>query len=497
MEENTSRLLQRYKDAIKNGKEPYFDINELEELLEHFETEEEFTYFKKLAALGRKLHPDNVIMKIQEARGCMFFEHYNKALTLLDAIDDGEVVDKADESEIDILKTECRCRMGQYDKAMKHIDELIKGKCYYLQEMFETIATTLVDICMDDEAFKFINRGMKLFPNSVFLRNELDRLMDCVDADKAIELQNKQIDKDPYDADNWNTAAQIYADKGDFGKAIEALCFASACDDEEPDTEMEMMKGFYCYMNGNYEKAIEVYKKINVTPDMKEESEEICSVMAKCYMELENYEEAYKCLKKTIGSGIESDSPRDYLNFIHCCMETEHDEDIPEVLDVVNKKFPQDTHVLSTLAAAYWNFGKEKDSKEAAERLLKIIGENKYVSQEDAENLFSIGEFFYMVDDVDEALKFFNAVYKVKPDYPFIHIHLALAYLLKGDMRHFEEHYKPNSIEEFRECMTKKGFDADELMRTMDEAVAEARRQHAALPDELVDEFLRNKGNKN
>lgn len=497
MEENISHLLQRYQDAIKNKKEPYFDVDELEELLEHFESEEEFASFKKLAALGRKLHPDNVIMKIQEARGSMFYENYKKALTLLDAINGGEAVDDEYEAEIDLLKMECLCRTGKYDKVSKHLKELEKENCSYLQEAFETIAPILVDMCMDDEAFEFINHGMKLFPDSFSLSDELDRLMDCVDADKAIEFKNKQIDEDPYDADNWNTAAEIYADKGDFGKAIEALDFASACDDSEPDTEMELMRGFYHYMNGNYEAAIEVYKKINITPDMEDEKEEICSVMAKCYMELENYEEAYKCLKKTVGSGIESDSPSDYLNFIHCCMETEHDEDIPKVLDVINKKFPQDIHVLSTLAATYWNFGRENDSKNVAKRLLKIVGEYKDVSQEDADNLFATGEFFYMVDDVDDALKFFNAVYKVKPDYPFIHIHLALAYLLKGDMRHFEEHYNPSSIQDFRKCMAEKGYDADSLQQMMDEAAAEARRQHVALPNELVEGFLKNKGNKN
>lgn len=492
MDNETSHLIQRYKDALKEGREPYFDIDELDDLLVDLEADEEYTSFAEFVKLGRKLHPDDIGLQIQEGRSAIFLEDYEKALTLINAIKG------ADEGELDILRAECYCRLGQFDKVLKHTKELIKEKCDYLEEFFETVAHILVELEMDDEALEFIKRGLKLFPNNYTLEEERYLLMEeFLEPDEAIKLYNKQLDEDPYNAEHWFTVGQLYADKGDFTKAIEALNFASACNDSNPDEDIEILRGHYLFLNGSYEKAIEVYKNVCTTLGRAEDDAEICSALAKCYIGLDDYEEAYKYLKKVVGGGRESDNPIDYINFIHCAMETEHEKEVPEVLDLVNKKFPQNIHILSTLASTYRNIGREKDSKDAADRLLKISDKSKHASEEEAHNLFSTGEFFYMIGDTDEALRFFNAVYKLKPDYPFIHIHLALVYLLKGDMRHFEEHYNENSIKDFRECMAERGFDADKLQQMMDEAAAETRRRHLSLPDELIDGFLQNEGSKN
>ncbi len=493
MEQKISRLIERYRDAVTNGKIPYFDTNELDDLLEYLESEEEYEAFNRVVELGRHLHPDNVVMQIQEARGYLFTEDCNKALTLIDAINgEGEY-----EDEIDLLRMECWCRLQEYDKVSKHLDELTKENCYYLQEAFEAIATILVDMCMDDEAFELINRGLKLFPNSFSLKDEKNRLMDCVDADKAIELQNKQIDEDPYDAESWNTAAQIYADKGDFAKAIEALCFASACNDSEPDTEMEMMKGLFCYMNGSYEAAIDVYKKINITPDMEKESKEIYSVMAKCYIGIDNYEEAYKCLKNIVCNKVISDKPIDYLNFIHCCIEAEHEKDLPKVLDAANRKFPNDLNVLSLLTATYMDIGRDADSKDTSGRLLKILGSREQLSKEDMNTAFSTGKFFCMVDETEEALKYFNMIKRFQPDHPLLPFYMALVQITDGTFQNFDEQYKQSLLEDLQKRLKENGFD-DEKIRKISEAMTGDNEKNRVIPpEELTKEFLRNKGNIN
>ena len=55
--DDISRLLQRYLSAREMGKEPYFDADEVDELLGSFEESDNYDYFDEVLALGLKLHP--------------------------------------------------------------------------------------------------------------------------------------------------------------------------------------------------------------------------------------------------------------------------------------------------------------------------------------------------------------------------------------------------------------------------------------------------------
>ena len=58
--DDISRLLQRYLSAREMGKEPYFDADEVDELLGSFEESDNYDYFDEVLALGLKLHPGNI-----------------------------------------------------------------------------------------------------------------------------------------------------------------------------------------------------------------------------------------------------------------------------------------------------------------------------------------------------------------------------------------------------------------------------------------------------
>lgn len=55
--DDISRLLQHYLSAKEEGKEPYFDADQIDEMLDSFEDSNDYTYFDEVLALGLKLHP--------------------------------------------------------------------------------------------------------------------------------------------------------------------------------------------------------------------------------------------------------------------------------------------------------------------------------------------------------------------------------------------------------------------------------------------------------
>ena len=285
-----SRLLQRYLTGHQEGKDAYFDADEIDELLDSFEESDDYTYYDEVLALGLRLHPGNPDLQIRQCKSYVYNEDYDSALALIESIAE------TDNQDLDMLRLECYVMQDSYDKVIGHVEKLIANKCEYLETLFEYIAPILGDVEMTKEAHDFINRGLMLFPDNLILKDELCYNLEIEgDIKRAIEVCNELIDKNPYSNDYWFTLGRLYSISGDYEKAIEAFDFALTCDDS--NEELKILKAYCLYMNENYEKAIEVYNDIATTDDIHIR---ITPLLAECYIKLENYEKAYVLLKELL-----------------------------------------------------------------------------------------------------------------------------------------------------------------------------------------------------
>ncbi len=91
-------MLQHYLSAKEEGKEPYFDADQIDEMLDSFEDSNDYTYFDEVLALGLKLHPGNSALQIKKGRQFAYNEDYESALALL------ENIAETDNQDLDMLK---------------------------------------------------------------------------------------------------------------------------------------------------------------------------------------------------------------------------------------------------------------------------------------------------------------------------------------------------------------------------------------------------------
>ena len=75
------------------------------------------------------------------------------------------------------------------------------------------------------------------------------------------------------------------------------------------------------------------------------------------------------------------------------------------------------------------------------------------------------------------------------PEMPYMHLHMAMSYLAKGDMKHFGEHYRQTSPEELLDYLKNAGLSY--------EGIIERIGSKHIPPEDLVKEFLKNKDNNN
>ncbi|WP_075558034.1 tetratricopeptide repeat protein [Parabacteroides timonensis] len=477
--DDISRLLQRYLDAHEKGKEPYFDADELSDLLDSFEESDDYKYFDEILALGLKLHPGNIDLQIRQCRFYVYNEDYESALALIDTIAE------TDSQDLDLLRLECFCMLDQYDKVVEYTEDIAARDCDYLELAFEYIAPLLSDMEMNKEARDYIKRGITLFPDNLNLKDELCYSLEMEgDIDGAITICNELIDKDPYSHDYWFSLGRLYSIKAEFDKAIEAFDFALTCDDSDP--ELKILKAYCLYMNENYEKALEVYKEIETDSDM---TERIKPLMAECYIKLEDYEGAYRMLKDIIGKKIVTNEPAAYINYIRCCTETNRDREASNTLIKAVELFPNNVRILSLLALTYVENGEDRLAIDTTERLFNVLDQGSDYLPEDYESLFHAGQFLYMKGEIEKALKYYLKVLEVNPDMPYIHLHLAMAYLAKGDMKHFGEHFSQTSPQELVEYLESSGVDFSDVEQQL-------MGKHIP-PEDLTKEFLNNKDNNN
>lgn len=474
-----SRLLQRYLTGHQEGKDAYFDADEIDELLDSFEESDDYTYYDEVLALGLRLHPGNPDLQIRQCKSYVYNEDYDSALALIESIAE------TDNQDLDMLRLECYVMQDSYDKVIGHVEKLIANKCEYLETLFEYIAPILGDVEMTKEAHDFINRGLMLFPDNLILKDELCYNLEIEgDIKRAIEVCNELIDKNPYSNDYWFTLGRLYSISGDYEKAIEAFDFALTCDDS--NEELKILKAYCLYMNENYEKAIEVYNDIATTDDIHIR---ITPLLAECYIKLENYEKAYVLLKELLRQNRQLKDSSIYINYIRCCVETGRDKEASDALMQASRLFPKNIRILSLLALTYLENGDEHKAMEATERLFTALDQVEDKQQEDFESLYRAGQYLFMKGDIDKALQYYKKVLEGSPEMPYMHLHMAMAYLAKGDMKHFGEHYRQTSPEELFDYLKNAGLSY--------EGIIERIGSKHIPPEDLVKEFLKNKDNNN
>ncbi|MDR0749188.1 MAG: tetratricopeptide repeat protein [Tannerellaceae bacterium] len=478
-DDDYSILLERYLSALEKGKDAYFDADEILYLLDCFEDENDLVHYDGVLEIGLKLHPTRDELRIKKCRSLIINEHYKEALAL------AENIQEKYNQELDIIRLECYFYLNDYETAYLYLEELVIDlSCTYIEELFEFFATFLNDLEMIDAAETLIQYGLLGFPDNIILNNELCYLYELKgDIEEAINVCNKIIDQNPYSYEFWFTLGRLYSLQYEYEKAIDAFDFACACD--KPDTELLMSKAYCLFMNENYNKAIEIY---NEFLPLTEENSHVRSLIAECYIKLEDFEHAYRLLKDIIQQENNAEA-NTYINCIRCCVETDREREASQLLLKATDLFPDNVRILSLLALTYLENGKEEMALSITDKIFKQLELIGNENADDCDKLLQKGQYFFMRGEFKKALKYYKKILKLNPKMPLMHFHMAMTYFSLGDIDQFNKHYRNISQKELAEY-----FKPGKPENTQETLFQEEKY----IPiDELSREYLNNKTNNN
>jgi tetratricopeptide (TPR) repeat protein len=346
--EHLSSLLERFLESQTNHTKQYFDVDEIVSLIDYFLDIDDVTNLKAVVELGCELHPEDVAFRISLCKTLIATEDFVSAIKLMDNI--GNMQDE----HVDLMRLECYCELDLFDKALNMIEELMAANSPYLENAI------VLTVCMMNDreyncnkTYNLIKHALTMFPDNSDLKSELCFNLELQGKTKeALALCHELIDEDPYSAEAWYMQGRLYSLCADFERSADSLDFALTCigENEDPELkyEIKLMKAYCLYKNGSYEKAIGVYEELTASDEFVDS--EVGPFLAECYMNLDEYEKAYRILKRLAGNKDLDDEVSVYGNLIYCCIETERRKEAIDILSDTLTLFPGNS-ILGYLSA--------------------------------------------------------------------------------------------------------------------------------------------------
>lgn len=249
-ERELQEMAERYEKAKLNQQSIYLDAEDLADLADWYSVRQKRDMAHEVASYGLTLHPENISLLIEQAYLYLDDNNLEAAQQIANQLDSTQTDTKILQAQIYILNNE-------RPKAISLLDTIDE------QDDVDTminVAYMYINVGLPQEALTWLKSGIERYSDDEpFLSVLGDVYYGTKQYDKAIEIYNKLIDKNPYSAFYWFGLARCYFDQQMYNKAIEACDYATISDEDFPDAYL--MKGYAFFYLQNDEKALECFKK--------------------------------------------------------------------------------------------------------------------------------------------------------------------------------------------------------------------------------------------
>jgi tetratricopeptide (TPR) repeat protein len=334
--EQIEQLLEKFIASQLNGKTVYFDVEELVVLLNYFLDENDLDNLNAVINLGYTLHPNDLEFSITICETLISMKEFESAQKLIDKIKED------DNEDVDSLKIECLIGLERLDEALKLLDAIKARKAEYYEMLLEETACMLnASGHFHTETTDFILKALEQFPNNFELKLAL-----CMNYElrggtkKAIEVCKELVNTDPFSGEAWGLMGRLHISCLNYEQAIEAFDFALSAENDDADfvAEIKALKGLCLYKNCCYEEAVACLEELLASEQA--DVIDINPLIAKCYMGMADYEQAYELLLPLMNEQELDDEVSVVGDLIYCCIEIDKREFAIELLCEALKKYP-------------------------------------------------------------------------------------------------------------------------------------------------------------
>lgn len=270
-------VIGRYENFKKGGKLGYFEVDELETIVNHYMEGAQPEEAMDALRYGQRLHPNSSTLLTKQARLYAETGDTQKALSLLKYV---QTIDSGDE-DANLLKGEILLRRGETEEALAIFRNIAKEEDNDVSTLLN-IAYALNDNRMIDEGLAYLTQANAIEKNNIDVLYEICYCLEQKGRyDEAIVTYNTILDINPYANEAWFNLGNLHLYHEDYEQAIEAFDYAYTVTPN--DYQSLFQKATACFQCGRFIEAAEAFDE---HMDLTGETADNCILLGECYEKL-------------------------------------------------------------------------------------------------------------------------------------------------------------------------------------------------------------------
>lgn len=286
------QLIHRFERMIEDGDSAYYEVDDLESLLDHFMLHQRIELAFKVIETAHQQHPSNRQLSIKEAELLSLADKHREALDLLNEV---EVLEGYN-PEFHLTRASIFSQIGKYEKAIRSLHQALECSAAEMDVIYLNLSIEHQNLEQYKEAIDFLLEALKFNPNNEDAIYELAYCFELTkNFDEAVSTFKRLIDQTPYNGHVWFNLGAAYQALGEYEKALTAFDYVILIDE-----------GFHAaYFNKanvlvrleRHGEAIDLYKKA-LAFDILDSL--IYFYIGDCYEHIEDHKNALVYFEKSI-----------------------------------------------------------------------------------------------------------------------------------------------------------------------------------------------------
>ncbi|MBZ0207872.1 MAG: tetratricopeptide repeat protein [Flavobacteriales bacterium] len=276
--------VQRYEAMESTRDRLFFDVEELEMIIDHYLERNEPRRAEKVLAFAKQLHPASMDITLCEAVVMMALGRLSKALELLDAIEKVEPYNE----EVQLHKAGIYSQQRNHRRSVEHYKRALDLAEEGLDDIYLDLAFEHENLEEFDDAIGCLKNALELNPENEAVLYELAYCYDLAGADEAcITFFRNFTNEQPYSSVSWFNLGNVFAKLERYEESNQALDLAIAID--ERFSSAYFSKARNLLIASRFEEAIACYEETLVFDGPQAIT---YSFIGECYEKMERFEQA-------------------------------------------------------------------------------------------------------------------------------------------------------------------------------------------------------------
>lgn len=410
-------LVARFEQMMQQNRRAFFDADELEEIIDFYGENGDFTSLLTVVEFGLSIYPLNHMLMLKEAQALLSLGRITQGIQRLKKI---EKIEKSEELCLTLASVYSQQR--EHQKSIKYLREALSFSSgendaeIYLEMAFE-----YENMSRFDKAKDVLKEAIQKFGDNEMLLHELAFVFENLGgAAESVEYFSKLTDIDPYSYAAWYNLGNALQSSDQVESAIEAYDYCIAI--QEDFTPAYYNKAHCLFKQENYLDSIRVFEE---TYAYEPPQAHVFCHIGECFEKLQEFDKAIFYYRKSIGA---DESYADAYLGIGLTLDLQGKSE--EGITFIDKAMVMDPDNTDYLLFKLDIVTRKADNKRALDTIEALLTFHRH----SADMFLDVSEYYMHINDFNRAMQILEEGMQELAECNVLIIRKSAFYFLRNQM---------------------------------------------------------------